>query len=90
MKLIITFSLLKEKIRLDFVKIRLCQNVMSENKDQHVLLSITNVTAICSLFIAKKLLSFKTHPGKSSVVNCLLHSRLIHKFCCLFLSYIQT
>lgn len=77
MKLIITFSLLKEKIRLDFVKIRLCQNVTSENKD-YVLLSITNVTAICSLFIAKKLLSFKTHPGKASVVNCLLPFSLIH------------
>lgn len=77
MKLIITFSLLKEKIRLDFVKIRLCQNVTSENKD-YVLLSITNVTAICSLFIAKKLLSFKTHPGKAScqlfVAFSLIHT----------------
>lgn len=74
MKFIITFYLLKEKIRLSSVKVRLCQNVTSENKDQHVLLPVMNVTAICSLFIAKKLLPFKTHPGKASVVNCSLHS----------------
>ena len=72
MNLSITFYLLKEKIRLSSVKVRLCQNVTSENKDQRVLLPIMNVTATCSLFVAKKLLSFITHPGKVSVVNCSL------------------